>query len=204
MEKQDILVGNVLRADIRSFVIASRLPEPDVPTFGAFVRAPIQQEQAALIGQVYDIRLEADPFMRSIASLVDEKDPTYQEVIADQREVRLLPVEISVIALGYRDAAGRYHHGLPPQPPMLLRRIALCAPEEVLTLTEAPEFLGRLLESRDVPADDLIRAAVRQALALRPEKDRAAYRLKIGRYLAQRLAQDPVRLDELLRRLETE
>ncbi len=204
MEKRDILVGNVLRADIRSFVIASRLPEPDVPTFGAFVRAPIQQEQAALIGQVYDIRLEADPFMRSIASLVDENDPTYQEVIADQREVRLLPVEISVIALGYRDAAGRYHHGLPPQPPMLLRRIALCAPDEVQALTEEPDFLERLLVSRDVPADDLIRAAVRQALALRAEKDRAAYRLKIGRYLAQRLAQDPTRLDGLLRRLEAE
>lgn len=199
-----ITVGNVLRADIRGFVIASRIPEPDVPTFGAFVRAPIQQEQAALIGQVYDIRLEADPFMRSIAAAVDERDPAYQEVIADQRAVRLLPVEISVIALGYRDIQGRYHGGLPPQPPMLLRRIALCAEEEVRALTETPEFLDRLLESRDVPADDLIRAALRQALALRPGQDGKDYRLSIGRYLAHRLAQDPLRLSVLLQRLEAE
>ncbi len=197
-----IAVGNVLRADIRGFVIASRIPEPEVPTFGAFVRAPIQQERAALIGQVYDIRLEADAFMRSIAANVDENDPIYQEVIADQREVRLLPVEISVIALGYRDGHGRYHGGLPPQPPMLLRRIALCDDEEVQALTEEVDFLDRLLESRDVPADDLIRAALQQALALRPGEAGAVYRLRVGRYLAHRLAQDPLRLDVLLRRLE--
>ncbi len=201
---QGITVGNVLRADIRSFVIASRIPEPEVPTFGAFVSAPIQQEQAALIGQVYDIRLEADPFMRSIAADVDETDPAYREVIADQRETRLLPVEISVIALGYRDAQGRYHRGLPPQPPMLLRRIALCTAEEVMALTEEPDFLERLLESRDVPADDLIRAALRQALALRPAQAGREYRLRIGRYLAHRLAQEPLRLDVLLRRLEAD
>ncbi len=202
MEKV-ITVGNVLRADIRGFVIASAIPEPDVPTFGAFVRALIQQEQAVLIGQVYDIRLEADPFMRSLAAKLDEDDPAYREVIADQREVRLLPVEISVIALGYRDGQGVYHHGLPPQPPMLLRRIALCSTGEVAAFTQEPEFLERLLESRDVPADDLIRAAVRQALALRPGSAGQDYRLQIGRYLARRLAQEPLRLENLLHRLET-
>ena len=31
-----ITIGNVLRADIRGFVVASRIPEPDVPTFGTF------------------------------------------------------------------------------------------------------------------------------------------------------------------------
>ena len=32
-----ITIGNVLRADIRGFVVASRIPEPEVPTFGALI-----------------------------------------------------------------------------------------------------------------------------------------------------------------------
>lgn len=197
-----LTIGNVLRADIRGFVIASRIPEPDVPTFGTFVRAPIQQAQAWLIGLVYDIRLQDDPFLRGLAATLVEGQPGVDEVIADQREVRLLPVEISVTAVGYYDGR-RYHYGLPPQPPMILHRITVCDPDEVRQITAAPDCLRLLLEGRDIPTDELIAVALTRAAALRPADEREPYLLDAARYLARRLAHEPLRLETLLQRLQT-
>ncbi|MBN1488065.1 MAG: hypothetical protein JW981_10515 [Anaerolineae bacterium] len=196
-----ITIGSVLSADIRGFVVASRIPEPDVPTFGTFVNAPIQQAQASVIGIVYDIRLEPDPFLRGIAATVNEADEQYREVIADQREVRLLPVEISAISVGYRDNEG-YQPGLPPQPPMLLHQITVCTKEEVNELTQKPDFLHILLESRDVPADELIITVLQRTARLRPEQEREQYLLSAARYLARYLGKDPLRLGAILERIQ--
>jgi len=197
---RSIIIGSVLSADIRGFVVASRIPEPEVPTFGTFVRAPIQQERAAVIGLVYDIRLEADPFLRGIAATFSETSEQYQEVIADQREVRLLPVEISVVSVGYCDAAG-YQYGLPPQPPMYLHQITVCDKEEVRTITAQPDFLHPLLESRNIPINDLITTAIRRAAGLR-SGTRDDYLLATARYLARYLGHEPLRLETILRRLQ--
>lgn len=198
-----IPIGNVLRADIRSFVVASRIPEPEVPTFGTFVRAPIQQGQAQLIGLVYDIRLQDDPFLRDLAASIAEDDPAYAEVIADQREVRTVPVEIAVVAVGYHNAEG-YHYGLPPQPPMILHRIHVCTRDEVRAITTQPDFLRPLLENRDVPADELITRALLRAAPLHGVPGTAAYQdylLQAGRYLARRLGREPLRLETILQQL---
>lgn len=198
-----IPIGNVLRADIRGFVIASRIPEPEVPTFGTFVRAPIQQGRAQLIGLVYDIRLQDDPFLRDLAASVVEGDPDYEEVIRDQREVRSVPVEISVVAVGYGDERG-YHYGLPPQPPMILHRIHVCAPDEVRAITAKPDFLNPLLENPNVPCDELIPRALLRAAPLHGTQNTADsqdYLLQAGRYLARRLGREPLRLETILQHL---
>ncbi len=199
---QTITIGNVLRADIRGFVVASRIPAPEVPTFGAFVRAPIQHGTAELIGLVYDIRLQDDPFLRNLAANVVPGNPDYDEIIRDQRENRAVPVEISVVAIGYRyHEAESYLYGYPPQPPMVLHQIAVCSPEEVHRITASPEFLRTLLDNRDLPADELIPTVLHQTA---PDEgaDRQAYLLGAGRYLAQHLGRDPVRLEKILRRID--
>ena len=196
-----IPIGNVLRADIRGFTVASRIPEPDVPTFGTFVRVPIQQEQAQLIGLVYDIRLEDDPFLRHLAVTVSEDNPQHQEVIADQRE-RAIPVEIGVAAVGYHDEAGRYHYGLPPQPPMVLKRIMVCHAEEVARFTAQPDWIHPLLENGEVPVDALVARAVQRSARL--HDDRETYLLRAARYLARFLAREPLRLETILRQLDVD
>ncbi len=199
---QTITIGNVLRADIRGFVIASRIPAPEVPTFGAFVRAPIQQETAELIGLVYDIRLQDDPFLRNLAANVVPDAPEYAEIIRDQRENRAVPVEISVVAIGYRyREAESYLYGYPPQPPMVLHQITVCSPEEVRRITASVDFLRTLLDNRDLPADELIPTVLQQT-APDDGADRQAYLLSAGRYLAQHLGRDPVRLEKILRRID--
>jgi hypothetical protein len=200
---QAIPIGNVLRADIQGFVVASRIPEPDVPTFGTFVRAPIQQGRAQLIGLVYDIRLQDDPFLRHLAATVSEDNPQHQEVIADQLE-RLIPVEIGVIAVGYRDEEGVYHYGLPPQPPMILKQIIVCHAEEVVEITTQPDWIHPLLENREISVDALIARTLARSAQLYGDLGsdaREVYLLDATRYLARFLAHEPLRLETILRRL---
>ncbi len=196
-KEKTIGIGKVLRADIRGFIVASRIPEPDVPTFGTFVRVPIQQEHAHLIGLVYNICLQDDPFLKNLAISIDESD---EEIIRDQRENRAIPVEISVAAVGYCDPTG-YHYGLPPQPPMVLYRITVCDGDEVRQITQAPDFMRAILENRDVPADELIPMALRRAAQFQPETTRQEFYLDAGRYLARYLGRDPIRLEQILRQL---
>jgi hypothetical protein len=198
---QVINIGNVLRADIRGFVIASRIPEPEVPTFGTFVSAPIQHNQAQLIGLVYDIRLQDDPFLRNLAVTVRPGDPIFDEIIKDQRENRVIPVEISVASVAYHytdDVECRY--GLPPQPPMILHQIAVCTPEEVRRITRSPDFMRALLDNRDIPADELIPTALLRAAPLHTDSN-DGFLLNAGRYLARNLGRDPARLERILLRL---
>jgi len=197
-QEKNITIGNVLRADIRGFVVASRIPEPEVPTFGTFVRAPIQQGHAELIGLVYNITLQDDPFLKNLAINIQQSD---EEIIRDQRENRTLPVEIAVAAIGYR-TGDEYHYGLPPQPPMILYRITVCSKEEVYQITSSPNFMRALLDNREVPTNDLIPTALRRAAKLRSAEQRGAFYLQAGRYLARYLGRDPIRLEQILRQLE--
>jgi len=203
-----IVIGSVLRADIRGFVIASRIPEPDVPTFGTFVRAPIQQGQADVIGLVYDIRLQDDPFLKNLAvTVMGENTAEYIEIIRDQQENRVIPVEISVIAVGYRRVHGdsvQYSYGFPPQPPMILRRIHVCSKEEVLLITEQPDFMRVLLENTNVPADELIPTALQRAAMSRTPSARPDFLLECGKYLARYMGREPMRLEKILRSISLE
>ena len=191
-----IVVGRVLRSSIRGFVVASRIPEPDVPVFGSFVKAEIQRGATELIGLVYDIQIPDDPFIRQLA-LQEEPD---QVALADQREIRGVPIEIGVVAVGYRDNA-RIYYGLPPQPPIMLNRIWICDDAEVRAFTGRLDFLRLLLNSREVPADELIVSCLRLAAQARSEPERRAFLLNAGRELARLMGADLVRLEALLGRM---
>ena len=47
-------------------------------------------------------------------SMLEQLGP---KTLRDQRENRMVPVEISVVNIGYR-MQGEYYHNLPPRPPM--------------------------------------------------------------------------------------
>ena len=193
---QQFMVGRVLRSSIRGFIIASRIPEPDVPVFGAFVRVKVQQGATDLIGLVYDIQVADDPFVRQLA-MQEEPD---EVALADQREIRGVPIEVSVLAVGYCQD-GTILHGLPPQPPIMLNRIFVCDPALVRDFSARLDFLRLVYNSREVPADELIVSSLQLAAQARPRAERAPFLIGAGRELARLMGADPVRLEALLRRL---
>ena len=195
-DPSQFIVGRVLRSSIRGFVVASRIPEPDVPVFGSFVKVKVQRGATDLIGLVYDIQIADDPFIRQLA-LQEAPD---QVAVADQLEVRGVPIEVGVVAVGYRNGE-RIFQGLPPQPPIMLNRIFICADEEVRAFTDRLDFLRLLLNSREVPADELIVACLRLAAQARREAERLPFALNAGRELARLMGADLVRLEALLGRM---
>ena len=191
----ELLIGRVLRSSIRGFVVGSRIPEPDVPVFGSFVRAEIQEGQTHLIGLVYDIHISDDLLVEQF-TVQKEQD---QVGVADQLYNRTV-IEVSVIAVGYRKD-GRIFQGLPPQPPIMLKRILICDDDEVHAFTQRLDFLRLLFNSREMPVDELTVSCLRLAAQARPESERKPFLLNAGRELARLMGADLVRLEALLGRL---
>ena len=192
-----IAIGRLLRSSTTGFVFGCSVPEPDVPCFGDFVKAPAQRGQSEVIGLVYDITVEDDPFVRQMVATPNLSDA----YIRDQRENRQVPIEVSVLAVGHC-SGGVYRQTLPPQPPITLDQISLCSPEEVRAFNAHLDYFGLILDAPDVPGDDLLAAALHSAAAALPAAERRAFLVGAGRECARRLSGDLVRLENLLRKLK--
>jgi len=195
MSNKDLQVGRVLRASTQGFAIGCMVMQPEIPSFGAFVRADAQTSDEAIYGLIYDVSMEDDPFVRQ---LIGADMP--EEVVLDNREIRQIPIEVRVLAVG-RGRNGRIRHCLPAQPPVTLDWLYQCSVEEVRAFTERLDYFRLVLEARDVPTDELLAASLRVAAAARPESEREAFLISAGRELVRLMAGDPTRLENLLHRL---
>jgi hypothetical protein len=193
MTRKRYRVGRVLRAGTRGFTVGCRVLRPGVPAFGAFVRADVQAGRT--YGLIYDVSIEDDLFSRRFVGA----DPP-EEVVRDQRENRLVPIEVSVLAVGGR-REGQVYHGLPQQPPLTLDWLHQCTAEEVRAFTARLDYLRLVLDAHDVPSDELLVASIRAGAEARAAGEREAFLVEAGRELVRLLAGDLVRLESLLRRL---
>jgi hypothetical protein len=80
----------------------------------------------------------------------------------DNRERRIVPVEMTVLAVGY-EQDGNIHHLLPPRPPLSLDVIYLCDEQEIARFTERLGYLRHILTAKDIPVGDLIAAHIQHA-----------------------------------------
>ena len=163
MENQEI--GRVLRASTAGFVVGCRVSQLDAPAFGSLVKAQPVDAREAIYGLIYDMHIDDDPLVRR---LVLAEQPN-EALIQDQRENRMLPVEMSVLAVGYR-LNGDVRHGLPPRPPLNLDPVELCSDAaEITQFTNHLSYLRLILRAVDgnVPVDQLLVAHITNAYHLR-------------------------------------
>lgn len=88
---------------------------------------------------------------------------------------------------------------LPSAPPPVLGRVRAATLDECADLAGSFEFLRLLMEAAAHP-DDVIAAALRQLAAPRP--DRRAFLVRAGKELTLLMADDPLRLHAVLRRIQ--
>lgn len=160
-------IGRVLRASTSGFAVGCRLGQLSTPSFGSLVKAQPLDEREIIYGLIYNIHIDDDPLVRR---LVLAENPR-QSVIDDQRSNRLLPIEMSVLTVGYRRQQ-RMFHGLPPRPPLNLDPVFVCQnQEEVSYFTDRPSYLRLILRSPAdrVPIDQLLVAHIRQVYEMRGE-----------------------------------
>lgn len=162
--------GRVLRSSTTGFTLGCRVGELATPSFGCLVKAQPVDEREAIYGLIYNMNVDDDPLVRRL--VLAESQP--EAIINDQRRNRLLPIEMSVLSVGY-SVNGRVTHGLPPRPPLNLDPVLLVDdPGEVRAFTDRLGYLRLILRtlSSDVPVDQLLVAHIQQVYRQRSE-DRA-------------------------------
>lgn len=156
-----IEIGRLLRAGTSGFVVGCRVNQLDSPSFGALVQVPLENGYG-IYGLIHDIHIDDDGLVRQLVTA----DGVDENIIADNRVNRNVPIEMSVLAVGYCQQEKIYHL-LPPRPPLSLDVIYLCEPEEVLRFTSQARFgyFRHILRASDLPIGELLAAHLQQAQA---------------------------------------
>lgn len=189
------VVGRVLRASTRGFSLGTHSTRLDYKhDFGAFVKVPVANDGSlSAIGVIYAVEIKDDLLINELV-MAESVDPN---VLRDQRENRMIPVEINVLNVGY-GASTAFIHSMPPRPPMSLSMVTLCTAAEVLQFTQRHDFFRLILNASEVPSDDLVAAVIRMAALAYPEEARYTFLVEAGRTLTRLLSGDSRRLSSIL------
>lgn len=156
-----IEVGRLLRGAATGFVVGCRVTQIDAPSLGALVLVPQAGAAGAyeIFGIIHDIRVDDDGLVRQLVTAENVAD----NIIQDNRVNRNVPLEISVLAVGYRQA-GRIFHLLPPRPPLSLDLIYKCSAAEICEFTSAGHFgyFRHILRAADLPVGEILAAHLQQ------------------------------------------
>jgi hypothetical protein len=153
-----IEIGRLLSAGTTGFVAGCRVNQLDAPAFGALVRAPLG-DGYQVYGLIYDIHIDDDGLVRQLVTA----DNVSQEVMQDNRERRIVPVEMSVLTVGY-EQDGKIYHLLPPRPPLSLDVIYLCDEKDIKRFVTAGRFgyFRLILRSQDAPVGEILASHLKQ------------------------------------------
>jgi hypothetical protein len=154
-------IGRLLRASTVGCVMGCRVSNLNAPVFGSMVSIPLGNEPGDQVyGLIYDIHIDDDGFVRQLVTA----ENVSEDVILDNRFNRNVPVEISVLFVGYQ-RGGQIYHLLPPRPPLTLDAIYLCSEKDICDFISAGRFgyFRHILRPGDFPAGELLAAHIQQA-----------------------------------------
>jgi len=159
-------IGRLLRAGTTGFVAGCCVSQFDTPLFGGLVRTPLGNGYQ-VYGLIYDIHIDDDGLVRQLVT-AENISP---EVMRDNRERRIVPVEMSVLTVGY-EQDGKVFHLLPPRPPLSLDVIYLCDHADLKRFTSSGRFgyFRHILRSQDAPIAEILAAHIQQAGAAQDSK----------------------------------
>ncbi len=154
-----IQIGRLLRAGTAGFIAGCSVSQFEAPAFGALVIAPIS-DNYKIYGLIHDIHIDDDGLVRQLVTADNISD----EVLRDNREQRIVPVEMSVLAVGYEEN-GEVSHLLPPRPPLSLDKIYLCSDSETARFTSAGRFgyFRHILRAKEAPIGEVLAAHIQMA-----------------------------------------
>lgn len=152
-------IGRLLRAGTSGCVIGCRVTQLNAPVFGGMVRIPLA-DGYSVYGLIHDIHIDDDGLVRQLITA----EGISEEVILDNKHNRNMPVEISVLFIGYQQEQ-RIYHLLPPRPPLTLDSIYICTDAEICQFASAGRFgyFRHILRASDLPTGELLAAHLRQA-----------------------------------------
>lgn len=147
-----IEIGRLLRASTTGCVVGCRVSQLDAPVFGGMVSIPLEDNRK-IYGLIHDIQIADDGLVRQLVTA----EGIANEVIEDNRRNRNVPIEISVLFIGYADG-NKIHHLLPPRPPLSLDAIYPCGEQETCDFTNHGRFgyLRHILRDPELPVAEIL------------------------------------------------
>ena len=123
-----------------------------------------------------------------------------EDLMESQPQIyELLCTEFSAIPIGYV-SGGRMRTGIPPQPPRIHARVLACNDEEIIAVSDSPDFMRLLMRAQaESSPDNLILGAVE--IAWKARKKNRNFLVRMGKQLVALLSRDAERLNFLLERL---
>src|SRR5574339_1202223 len=156
-----IEIGRLLRAGTTGFTAGCRVSQFTVPALGSLVRAYLG-DSYQVYGLIYDIHIDDDGLVRQLVTA----DNVSEEVLRDNRERRIVPVEMSVMAVGY-EQDGKIFHMLPPRPPLSLDVIYKCDEQDIARFTGRFGYFRHILNNQEIPVGEVVAAHILQASSAR-------------------------------------
>jgi len=183
---EKIKIGRLLRAGTSGFVAGCRVSQLDSPRFGGLVRVPIYNGYQ-VYGIITDNHIDDDGIVRQLVT-ADGVDET---VIADNRVNRNIPIEVSVLTVGYEEN-GRVRHMLPPRPPLSLDEIYLCTNEEITKFTPPGQFgyFRHIIQAKDISFSEVLAAHLEQAQAAHSKSGNPSFISKAAQEIITLLRDD--------------
>lgn len=191
--EQMIPIGRLLRSSITGCAVGCLRSQQNAPTFGQMVCIPMD-DGSTIYGLIYDIHIDDDGLVRQLVST----EGISEEVIEDNRVNRNVPLEMSVIFVGYEKDQHIYHL-LPPRPPLTLDRIEPCSAANLARFTGSGQFgyLRLLLRDPALPSAELLAVLLREAFAAH-QHDQADWQARAVNTLVALLKDDYERLTAVL------
>jgi len=151
-----IQIGHLLRSGTTGFVAGCSVSQLETPAFGALVRAPLDKDYS-VYGLITGIHIDDDGLVRQLVTAGNVSP----EVIHDNRERRIVPVEMTVLTVGY-ELDGKVSHLLPPRPPLSLDVIYLCSESELTKFTGTGHFgyFRHILQAKEIPIGEVLAAHI--------------------------------------------
>ncbi len=160
-----IAIGRLLRSNTSACVIGCKVSQQNLPLFGEMLRIPLSNG-LQIYGLVHEINIDDDGLVRQLVTAPEVS----REVIEDNRQNRNMPVEMSVVFIGW-ERGGNVSHTRVPTPPLSLDEIFPCTDDEIVQFLSGGRFgyLRALLRNPELPAADLLTAHLRQVMRVRQE-----------------------------------
>jgi hypothetical protein len=155
-----IEIGRLLRSATTGCVVGCQTNRSPLPAFGELVKVPINPGET-IFGLIVDIHIDDDGLVRQLATAAN----ITEEIIQDNRLNRNVPVELSVLFMGY-EQEHKIFHLLPPHPPLSLEKIYTCSENEISRFTSLQKngYLRHIIARfQEFPAADLLAAHLKQA-----------------------------------------
>jgi hypothetical protein len=159
----DISAGRLLRSNTRGCIVGCHVSK-QIPAFGSLVFIPTENDK--VYGLVHDIHIDDDGLVRQLAATDNIPDT----VILDNRTNRNVPVEMSIIFIGYQQDEKIYHL-LPPRPPLSLDEMYICGVDDLRKFTSAGKlgYFRHILSNPEIPVGDLLSVHIQAGKAAHEE-----------------------------------